>query len=833
MTTAGTNPTTTSINNAINAFSPFLLPETNATSTTEIKSAAIQSPFAGLLSKANSYLSNLGVTSGSGCPQKKYVIFISDGLPTEDLSGKAWPPLGSAAATGYGVAATFNSDGSLNATNDQALTDTINQIKTLNTNGILTYVIGLGAGVDPTLNPQAAATLTAMAVAGGTTSYYPATDPTSLVASLNNIMVSIQNGSFSTSAAAVSSTHLNGNTVEYQASFVSNNQPYQDWTGNLNEIQLNASGNPTGNILWSAQTLLDNLVSGTGWSGNRLITTWDPVANTGVPFEWISINSTQQGALQPTDQLGQKRLEYIRGSSALEKRNGGTFRNRSHILGDIIDSQVIFISAPSAPYLTTSYINFAKAQLNRQPMLYVGANDGMLHAFNATNGGELFAFIPNAVFTNLIRLTLPLYNQSHQFFVNGSPTSSDVQFADGNWHTLLVSGENGGGTSVFALDITNPANLSSETSVANAVLWEFTDSDMGFSYSMPQIGQIGVDSSSPLTFAVFFGNGYNSPSNKAILYALNPQTGSIIAKVDLCATVPSACNTALPQGLSSVTLAQSNGLQGEPSTVVYAGDLQGNLWAIDISNNDPTAWAPRVLFQARDALGAVQPITTPPLVTLNPNYPRKAGLFILFGTGQLLAATDLLNTQTQTVYGVWDKPLAATTFTRSNLQQQTLNLVSTATSGLAVPIITASTTTINWANVAGWYADLPTPGQRIVTTPTLINGAFIATLNTPPFTACGANFSSMLLDLNYLTGGAFPHPQLDINGNGGFDSQDQYNNANPVGIGLSTSSYANTPTIGTNQNNNVVLLITQSNGVQSSVINPNNSSRRTGWWQIQ
>ncbi len=834
MTSAGTTPTTASVTNAINTFLPYLKPETNSTATTEIKASALQSPIAGLLSKANTYLTTLGSTSGNGCPQQKFVILISDGLPTMDLSGKRWPPLGSAASTGYGVTATFNANGSLNTTNNQALTDAINTIKTLKNNGILTYVIGLGAGVDPTINPQAASTLTAMAVAGGTENYYPATDPSTLVDSLNTIMVAIQNGTFTTSAAAVSSTHLNGETVEYQAHFVSSDLPYLDWTGNLFAIQLDPdTGTPTSTINWSAQTLLDSLVAGIGWSSNRLIVTWNATTANGIPFRWADIDATQKAQLQPTDLLGQNRLEYIRGNAAQEKRNGGTFRNRSHYLGDIVDSQVIYVGPPESPYLTPSYITFAKEQKNREAMLYVGTNDGMLHAFNASSGKELFSFIPNAVFSNLYKLTAPLYNQSHQFYVNGSPQNGDVQFTDTSWHTILVGGENAGGSSIYALDITAPSSLISEALVANTVLWEFTDGDMGLSFSRPQIGQIGSATSTPLTFAVFFGNGYNSPTNSSILYAVNPETGTVLKKIDLCAAVSGSCDATLPQGLSSVALAHKDGLQGLPITVVYAGDLQGNLWAVDVTDANTDNWTVRLLFQARDSGGTPQAITTSPIVTLNPNYPRKQGLFILFGTGQLIASSDLLNAQTQTVYGVWDKPLTSSTYTRSDLQQQTLTLVAPATSGLSVSILTVTANTINWNNKVGWFTDFAVAGQRIVTNPELINGAFIATLNTPPLTTCGIGFSSMLLELNYLTGGSFLRAQIDTNGDGGFDIQDQYNGAYPVGISLS-SSYANSPTVlGPNKDNNMVILITQSNGVQTSIINPNTTPRKIGWWQLQ
>lgn len=835
MSSAGTSPTNTSVTNAINLFLPYLLPETNSKATTEIKSSAVQSPIAGLLNTANSYLSTLAVTSGNGCPHKKFVILISDGLPTEDLSGKFWPPLGSAAAAGYSITATFNTDGSLNTTNNQALTDAITKIRTLNTNGVYTYIIGLGAGVDPSINPQAAATLTAMAVAGGTNSYYPATSPDSLVTSLNSIMISIQNGAFTTSAASVSSTQLNNNSIEYLASFISNDLPYLDWTGSLVALSLDPiTGFPTNTIIWSAKAKLDLLVAGSGWSNTRLIATWNPVATAGAPFEWNNISNAQQSELQPSDSQGKSRLEYLRGNAALEIRNGGTFRNRSHILGDINNSQVIYVGPPQESYLASSYITFAKAQSNRQSMLYVGANDGMLHAFSATTGNELFAFIPNAVFRNLYNLTANLYNQSHLFFVDGSPQSGDVQFSDSSWHTVLVGGENAGGKSIYALDITSPTfNSSSEAALAQSVLWEFTDADLGLTYSAPQIAQIGTGSSTPLTFAAFFGNGYNSPNNNAVFYAVNPQTGNLLAKINLCTTVPSACNASQPQGLSSVAVANVNGIQGEPITVVYVGDLQGNLWAINVTNQTPANWTARLLFQAQDSAGNAQPITTTPVITLNPNYPRHPGLFVMFGTGRLLTASDLLNTQTQTIYGIWDNPQASSTLTRSNLQQQTLSQLSAAQSGISVPILTVTATSINWSSLAGWYADLPIPGQRTITNPTILNGAYISTLNTPPLSSCGIQFTSTLLELNYQTGGSFLQPQLDIAGNGTLNNQRLYNGGYAVGIQLS-NSYANAPTVlGANKNNNKVILITQSNGQQSPVINPNNSPRKIGWWQLQ
>lgn len=831
MTSVGNNPTQAALTTAINKFTPFLSPETNSTATSEIKSVAGQAPIAGLLTTAKSYLTGLSASDPS-CPPKRYVVLISDGLPTQDLSGKYWPPLGSAAAIGYGVTATFNADGSLNTTNDTALSDTISTITALNNAGIKTYVVGLGAGVDPSLNAQAAATLRAMAVAGGTLDYYPATSPEALVADLNAILISVQSGSLDTTAAAISSIQLQVGTVEYQTSFTASDTTYQDWTGNVVEIALDPNtGFPIGSPLWSAQTILDAQVS-------RIIATWDPTINNGfgggIPFQWANLSASLQTALQPSDALGANRLAYLRGSHALEKRNGGAFRNRTHLLGDIVDSRPIYVGAPANTALLVfdSYRAFVQANANRQPVLYVGANDGMLHAINASSGAEMFAFIPNAVFNNLYSLTAPLYNQNHLFYVNGPPQSGDVTFSDNTWHTLLIGGEGGGGRSIYALDVTDPTSINSESRLASSILWEFTENDMGLSYSQPQIGQINTNNAAVIKFGIFFGNGYNSPNNKAILYVINPETGTLIRKIDMCAQAPGACNTLKPQGLSSVALAQSDGVQGQPITNVYAGDLQGNMWSVDVSSSNPLDWQARVLFTARDPSGNIQPITTTPVVTLNPAYPRFPGLFVMFGTGQLMVQNDLSDQQIQSIYGVWDKPFLNTTLNRLNLQSQTLNIVTAATSGLSQDILLTTTNAIGWNSQYGWYVDLPIPGQRMITDPDLSNGSFLTVVNKPPPTSC-TKPSSMFLDIFYKTGGARPNPQLDIDGSGGITVNDKYNGQNPVGIVL-IPGYASTPaSVGRNKSNNMVQIITMSGGQQISVINVNNGIRQAGWWQIQ
>lgn len=864
LTSAGQQPTQSSVQTALNAFQAALAPETNQSGSHEIKASAGQSALPGLLSKINSYAGSVA-SDNSGCNPKQYAILVTDGLPTLDLAGNAWPPLGSAAASGYGVTATFNADGSLKQTNDQALTDTITELKDLKQAGITTYVVGLGAGVDPSKNPIAAQTLTAMAVAGGSGTYIAATSPQTLVDGLNQILVAIQAGSLSSSSAAVNSTGLNQGSVAYQASYTVSDTPYQDWTGNLRAFPIAASNGAVDTSvtpLWDAQALLDTEVAGNGWNDTRLVATWDPALNSGkgagTAFRWSSLDSTQRADLQPSDTLGQDRVHYLRGDTTLEKHNGGPFRNRSHVLGDIVDSNPIYVGAPAGAYSDSSYRSFETTEASRSPMLYVGANDGMLHAIDPSTGKEQFAFVPNAVYPHLADLTDPLYNSRHRFYVDGSPQAGDVQFSDGTWHTVLVSGEGAGGNSVFALDVTEPQKLTTEAAVAKAALWEFSDADMGDSFSTPAIARVNASPG----FAVFFGDGYNPPSNQAILYALNPQTGAVIAKINLCKQVASACDSSLPEGLSGVVAGNADGLLGDPVDHVYAGDLQGNLWSIDVSASDPTKWTVHVLFQARDSGGNRQPITTTPAIALNPNYPGTAGLMVFFGTGQLLGTSDLSSSQTQSFYGVLDDD-PTSPYTRSDLEAQQLTTLAPGQGGNAgtTTVRTISNNCVNWSGASkppadcpndgqgtdpkwptsaqkGWYVDLPGSGERVITDPRIDNGGVVFTTYAPSTDVCKPGGQSFLMDLAYGNGGSFSQPQFDINGDYAINSGDQVGSgksaSNPAGMSLG-NVYAAAPTIISASLGNAhrVKLITKSDQTIQSVLERGGGASRVGWWQIQ
>ena len=799
MASAGAVPTAASVSAAIAPFTPFLAPETSSTGTGEIKASAGQSALPGLLAGAQTYYATQNPSSSNGCSAKRYVVLVTDGLPTLDLNGQSWPPPGTASATGYGMTVAFNGDGTLNVgsgTNDQAMIDTITSLQSLASANVKTYIIGLGAGVDPTQNPTAASALTAMALAGGTGTYFPAYSATDLTNDMNVILAKILDETAATASAAVNSTGINSKSVAYQGQFTTSDMN-QDWTGNLLAFKIDAATGAVNTTapLWSGLARLD----AQNWNGGRLISTWDPIAGQGIPFRWTGggpatgiATSTALGAALSTfapDTNGSDVLQFLRGSIALERRFGGQFRNRTHKLGDIIDSQPLYVAGPTAPWTALSYSSFVVAHANRAPVVYVGANDGMLHAFDGTtgnppghvSGSELFAYVPNGVFNNLVKLVSPYYNQQHAYFVDGSPQVQDVQFSNATWHSVLVSGERSGGKSIFALDVTNPSLITTESALAAASLWEFTDANMGLSYSTPTTAYTAAG------FATFFGNGYDSPSGTPFLYALNPQTGAVRAKIDLCAAVPTACSSASANGLSNVVLANSSGSLSAPADVLYAGDLQGNLWRVNITSSSPSLWTVSVLFKARNAGGVAQPITTTPAVTLNPLFPTNTGVMVYIVTGEFLGLTDLSNTQVQTIYGVFDGAAApAVSLLRGDLAQQTLSSgTTTDMHGATVAIRLLSHNVVNLPTVKGWYVDLSlASGERVFNDPVLFNGTLQVVSYQPNTNPCGAGGTAYYMVFDYATGGATISPQFDVNHDNMVTSADMVNGQSVAGFAI-------------------------------------------------
>jgi type IV pilus assembly protein PilY1 len=343
---------------------------------------------------------------------------------------------------------------------------------------------------------------------------------------------------------------------------------------------------------------------------------------------------------------------------------------------------------------------------------------------------------------------------------------------------------------------------------------------------------------------VMVGNGYNSPNQKPVLYGIDPQTGAIVAKIDLCAAVPAACNTAVANGLSSVAVVNSYGQVSAAANVAYAGDLQGNVWRVDITAANPANWIVSVMFQTTDPSGAPQPITTVPAVTLNPKFPNLLGTMVYVGTGQLLGIPDLSTTQIQTMYGIYDPPTGATPPigfagipNRTNLQPQVLaNESVNGVSVRTVPTPSAVPLPPTAGAVRGWYMDLSlSTGERVIADPEIESGGGVVfTTYQPNTSACSGGGSAWLMVLNFATGAAFPLPELDVTGDGKVNQGDAPASGNvPVGM-LLGAVYASTPTLlpggGTGGTNKLTSL---SSGRVDSVLDRGRGKQRISWWEVR
>ena len=241
----------------------------------------------------------------------------------------------------------------------------------------------------------------------------------------------------------------------------------------------------------------------------------------------------------------------------------------------------------------------------------------MLHAFNATTGNELFAYIPNGVCANLIKLINPYYNEQHQFYVNGSPQAGDVQFSDGTWHTVLVGGERAGGSTIFALDVTNPADHHrSRAALRPAVLWEFTDPNMGLTFSTPAIAaDRGGASGGNWLHGVLRQRLQQRRTRSRISTRSSRRRDDARQGASTCAR---AVAGRLQRRAGERPLERRGGqisaVSARRPTTLYAGDLQGNVWRVDIHDANPPNWIVHADVPGERLPAAMrQPITTTPL----------------------------------------------------------------------------------------------------------------------------------------------------------------------------------------------------------------------------
>ncbi|OYW64502.1 MAG: hypothetical protein B7Z32_07185 [Hydrogenophilales bacterium 12-64-13] len=677
--------------------------------------------------------------------------------------------------------------------------------------------------------------------------FFSADDPQALVDAFRNVRDAIEDAEPSAAALAANSTSIEGGAYVYQATFTS-----RDWSGNLKAFFVDSFGNVSASSTWESADKLPAAAS-------RYIFTFN--GSTGTSFDWGNLTPAQQALLNTditgaTDALGEARLAWLRGVQTQEESAGGPFRNRTALLGDIINSdpayahQDDFGHASMSVSEASSYASYVSSKSTRPPVVFVGANDGMLHAFKADNecteevlgdadtdskclavddsaGTELFAFVPNAVYPNLSKLTSPDY--AHKYYVDAGPTVGDAYIA-GDWKTVLVGGLGGGGQSVYALDVSAPSAPS-----ASMVMWEYTDADLGLTYSKPQIVRLNDDS-----WAAVFGNGFNSSTGQAYFYVIDIGTGALIKKIAVGPGI-------LANGLSTPALVDTTG--DKVVDYAYVGDLQGNLWKIDLSSSNTADWdvaySGTALFTARNASGEVQPIHAQPVVGPDSDESTSTGAMVYFGTGQYLQSDDVTDGTVQSFYGIWDKGAAITTTNRSELQQQS---IEDTLSAFGEELRQTSNASVDWTVKLGWYMDFSTAsGERIVSQALLRHDRVIFLTLIPSTSVCEPGGESWLMELDALTGSRTLVSSFDFSGedgssDGSFDGSDLLASG-ATASGIKTSvGISRTATWFTGKNGKDLKVLTGTTGGIQSIDNKGGESdddptdgtfRRTYWLQIQ
>lgn len=487
---------------------------------------------------------------------------------------------------------------------------------------------------------------------GDPDNYFRANNPALMISNLNKAFDSIlKNISGSSSKFSFASALISDGDLSYGSNF-----SVEGWVGDVeaSKISGTGTGSTSTSLVWSASEKLQIQAADTGWDTKRFIATAACKVDEadegtqkckGVPFRVASLDETSAATLGSSALDQAALLNFLRGDRSKE---GTLFRSRTKLLADIVNSAVLPVGKPVAGYsdaFNPGYSSFKSSKASRQTMVYVGANDGMLHAFKggSSGGTESFAYIPNATFTGpsgapsddgLVALAKTSF--VHHYYVDASPKIYDVNFGGGSsdWHSLLVSGMGKGGKAYFALDVTNPDSLNTEEKLAAAVKWEFKHKHLGYSYGRP----IAVKTAK-YGWVIVLTSGYNNDDGKGYFFILRPSDGKLL---DMVSTgVGTTSNEA---GLTGPTAFVSD-FRDFTADAIYAGDLLGNVWRLDVSASAGSYSTPTKIAYVD------KPITVPPVVEVDQATLRR---FVFVGTGKLLADTDISVVQDNAVYALID-----------------------------------------------------------------------------------------------------------------------------------------------------------------------------------
>lgn len=608
------------------------------------------------------------------------------------------------------------------------------------------------------------------AAVNGRGTYFSAKDPAALYSGLSAALAAIEKRRGAAAAATTSNPNISASDNYV---FISNfNAGFDQWTGELTgqRIDTETGAVSTSASDWSAKTQLDAATS-------RTIYTFDAGSTTTKlkSFEWGNLTSTEQSFFQTAwitspgrglSQLcsfgttcltvaaqaaapGQPLVDFIRGDRSNEGPLSDTskyFRQRASRLGDIVNSEALYVKSALYNYADAGYSSFKSGTATRRAMVYVGSNDGMLHAFDASNGTEVWAYVPTMIIPKLYRLADKNYGNNHEFFVDGSPVSGDI-WDGSSWKTILVGGLGAGGRGYYALDITDPNNPKA--------LWEFTDNNLGLTLGKAEITKLKDG-----TWVVIFGSGYNNVSpgdGRGRLYVLRASDGQLIRTIEtISPTGTPVGNTTTPSGLAQIRAWVDRTDVNNTTLRVYGGDVLGNVWRFDVNNDiGASGYDSQLLATLRDDSGNPQPLTARPELGL-----VNGNAVVYVGTGRYLGVTDLTDTRQQSLYAIkdslgttnWGNPRSQGSFVQQTLTDGTCPSGATVcTPSQTVRFGTANA--VDWATNAGWYIDLPATAERANTDPQLALGTLVFTTNIINPSACTVGGTSYINFFDYRTGG--------------------------------------------------------------------------------
>jgi Tfp pilus tip-associated adhesin PilY1 len=588
--------------------------------------------------------------------RKHYVILVTDGMDTVTCDA--------------GTESVRNRRSGVYAAFQLRNTDTLNTV--VPDPGVPVYVVGLGnlpaadqntlnwiafhGGTDNPLVTNAGSTSAVSAPGalcsegtdpqGETLSGYAfiATSASELATALKAAILQIRTGSYTRSAPVLS---LAGSTL-YQGYFV-----LPGWMGHLEAFSLDDDGTVKTPSNYDAGSLLLTRSADT----REMFTAVVAGGNlTRTPFTVANANTLQTPLNAATLAEAQTIISFIREPGY----QNGAYRGQRNLpapaaelnwkLQDIYHSTPRVVGPP-LPLLSLrgapGYINFQSKYINRPLTVYVGTNGGTLEAFDAQTGKELWAFIPKNLLGMLKNLSI-----AHEFFADATPAVADVcvanceNTANADWKTVLIGGERRGGRAYFALDVTNPTDVTSPQP-----LWEFTDPDLGQTWSRPAIGRVklksgggGAGGTSTDRWVAFVGGGYDPNTSTTKVMAIDIATGQLLkdgniyAEFDL-GLITSRNNT--PGAVRAVDVDFDGFLD-----FVYIGDTEGRLHKIDVRSENLKDWGretdptgavapkPYLLYDPMDDGLPRNPILyAPSVVTSTDPVTGERILFVSFGTG--------------------------------------------------------------------------------------------------------------------------------------------------------------------------------------------------------